>query len=53
MTSDRIVVTGMGVVSPLGLDIPSLWEALKAGKSGVDRITLFDAGPLRPRSLPR
>lgn len=45
MTSDRIVVTGMGVVSPLGLDIPSLWEALKAGKSGVDRITLFDAGP--------
>ena len=44
MTSDRIVVTGMGVVSPLGLDIPSLWEALKAGKSGVDRITLFDAG---------
>ena len=45
MTSDRIVVTGMGVVSPLGLDVPSLWEALKAGKSGVDRITLFDAGP--------
>jgi len=44
MTSDRIVVTGMGVVSPLGLDIPSLWEALKAGKSGVDRITSFDAG---------
>ena len=45
MTSDRIVVTGMGVVSPLGLDIPSLWEALKAGKSGVDRITFFDPGP--------
>ena len=45
MTSDRIVVTGMGVVSPLGLDVPSLWEALKAGKSGVDRITFFDAGP--------
>ena len=44
MTSDRIVVTGMGVVSPLGLDITSLWEALKAGKSGVDRITSFDAG---------
>ena len=42
MTS-RIVVTGMGAVSPLGLDIPTLWEALKSGKSGVDRITLFDA----------
>ncbi len=40
---NRIVVTGMGVVSPLGLDTPSLWEALKAGQSGVDRITLFDA----------
>lgn len=49
MTSDRIVVTGMGVVSPLGLDIPSLWEALKAGKSGVDRITLFDPGLFETR----
>jgi len=42
MTS-RIVVTGMGAVSPLGLDIPALWEALTSGKSGVGRITLFDA----------
>ncbi|MBM4444848.1 MAG: beta-ketoacyl-ACP synthase II [Chloroflexi bacterium] len=38
----RVVVTGLGAVSPLGLDVPSLWEALKAGRSGVDRITLFD-----------
>ncbi len=49
MTGDRIVVTGMGVVSPLGLDVPSLWEALKAGKSGVDRITSFDAGDFETR----
>jgi 3-oxoacyl-[acyl-carrier-protein] synthase II len=42
MTS-RIVVTGMGAVSPLGLDIPTLWEALKSGQSGAGRITLFDA----------
>ncbi len=42
MTS-RIVVTGMGTVSPLGLDTPTLWEALTRGESGVDRITLFDA----------
>jgi 3-oxoacyl-[acyl-carrier-protein] synthase II len=42
MTS-RIVVTGMGAVSPLGLDIPTLWEALTSGKSGAGRITLFDA----------
>lgn len=42
MTS-RIVVTGMGAVSPLGLDIPTLWEALTSGESGAGRITLFDA----------
>jgi 3-oxoacyl-[acyl-carrier-protein] synthase II len=42
MTS-RIVVTGMGAISPLGLDIPTLWEALKSGQSGAGRITLFDA----------
>jgi 3-oxoacyl-[acyl-carrier-protein] synthase II len=36
------VVTGMGAVSPLGLDVPSLWKALIGGKSGVERITLFD-----------
>lgn len=39
---DRIVITGMGAVSPLGLDVPSLWQALLSGKSGIDRITLFD-----------
>jgi len=32
----------MGAISPLGLDVPTLWEALISGKSGVDRITLFD-----------
>ena len=40
--SNRIVITGMGTVSPLGLDVPSLWDALLQGKSGVDLITLFD-----------
>ncbi len=39
----RVVVTGMGIVCPLGLDIATTWEALIAGKSGIDRITLFDA----------
>ena len=39
----RVVVTGMGVLCPLGLDVTTTWEALIAGKSGVDRITLFDA----------
>jgi 3-oxoacyl-[acyl-carrier-protein] synthase II len=45
----RIVVTGLGAVSSLGLDVPTLWEALKAGKSGVGRITLFDAEPFETK----
>jgi 3-oxoacyl-[acyl-carrier-protein] synthase II len=45
----RIVVTGMGAVSPLGLDIPTLWEALKSGKSGAGPITLFDAEPFETK----
>jgi 3-oxoacyl-[acyl-carrier-protein] synthase II len=39
----RVVITGMGVVSPLGLDAPSTWDALLAGTSGVGPITKFDA----------
>ena len=40
---NRVVVTGIGVVSPLGLDRPSTWENLVAGKSGVEQISSFDA----------
>jgi len=47
--SIRIVVTGMGAVSPLGLDVPTLWEALKSGQSGAGRITLFDAEPFETK----
>jgi 3-oxoacyl-[acyl-carrier-protein] synthase II len=39
----RVVITGVGVVSPLGLDAPSTWAALVAGKSGIGPITKFDA----------
>jgi 3-oxoacyl-[acyl-carrier-protein] synthase II len=38
----RVVVTGLGVVSPVGLDVTSTWEALVSGQSGIDYITLFD-----------
>ena len=41
--SNRVVVTGMGVISPLGLDTATTWEGLIAGKSGADYITQFDA----------
>jgi 3-oxoacyl-[acyl-carrier-protein] synthase II len=40
--NNRVVVTGLGGVCPLGLNIAETWEALVAGKSGVERITLFD-----------
>ena len=39
----RIVITGMGCVSPLGNDVAASWAAAVAGKSGVAPITLFDA----------
>jgi 3-oxoacyl-[acyl-carrier-protein] synthase II len=41
--NNRVVVTGIGALSPLGLDVSTMWQALTAGKSGIDRITLFDA----------
>jgi 3-oxoacyl-[acyl-carrier-protein] synthase II len=39
----RVVVTGMGMVTPIGADLESTWSALLSGKSGVGPITLFDA----------
>lgn len=47
--SRRVVVTGMGVISPLGLDVPTLWENLCQGRSGVGPITLFDASGYETR----
>lgn len=39
---DRVVITGTGILSPLGLDTRTTWEGLIAGESGIDYITLFD-----------
>jgi 3-oxoacyl-[acyl-carrier-protein] synthase II len=44
-TERRVVITGLGVVSPLGNDADTLWQALLVGQCGIDRITHFDAGP--------
>ena len=43
MEDRRVVVTGLGVISPLGLDVEQTWQALIAGRSGVRTITAFDA----------
>ncbi|MER6137013.1 beta-ketoacyl-[acyl-carrier-protein] synthase family protein [Streptomyces sp. NPDC001815] len=40
--SRRVVVTGVGAVTPLGNDAPSTWQALAAGRSGVGRLTTID-----------
>jgi len=43
--SNRVVITGMGVLCPLGLDMATTWEGLINGKSGIEHITLFDPEP--------
>src|SRR3954469_3534800 len=38
----RVVVTGLGAITPVGNDVESTWRAILAGTSGADRITKFD-----------
>src|SRR5512141_3090140 len=45
----RVVVTGLGCVSPVGLNVNETWWALLAGKSGAGPITHFDAGHHKTR----
>lgn len=45
----RVVITGMGAVSPLGLDVPTLWQEVVAAQSGIGPITLFDSAGLDTR----
>jgi len=42
VTKRRVVVTGLGMLTPLGTDVASTWQALQQGKSGVEFITHFD-----------
>jgi len=47
--NNRVVVTGIGALSPLGLDVATTWEGLVAGRSGIDYITLCDPEPLETK----
>jgi 3-oxoacyl-[acyl-carrier-protein] synthase II len=46
---NRVVITGMGLVTPLGSDVRTLWEAIQQGRSGIGHITKFDASTFPSR----
>ena len=43
MARRRVVITGLGIVSPVGIGVPNAWQSILAGKSGISKITRFDA----------
>ncbi len=45
----RVVITGLGVVAPNGIGKEDFWDACASGRSGIRRITQFDASPLSTR----
>lgn len=49
MSGRRVVVTGLGIVAPVGLDIPSAWKNILAGRSGIQPITHFDVSSFSSR----
>src|SRR5688572_33299883 len=49
MSKRRVVVTGMGTVSPLGNDLATTWDGIVNGRSGIGPITHFDPTPFTTR----
>jgi 3-oxoacyl-[acyl-carrier-protein] synthase II len=49
MSKRRVVVTGLGIISPVGIGLAPAWENILAGRSGITRITRFDAHALPSR----
>ena len=49
MSERRVVVTGLGLVSPVGNDVASSWDALKNGRSGINSLSHFDASDFSTR----
>lgn len=46
MSKRRVVITGLGIISPVGIGIPTVWQNIVAGKSGIGKITHFDASAM-------
>lgn len=49
MTARRVVMTGIGAITPIGVGVDALWSGLRGGRSAVRAITRFDASPFRSR----
>ena len=44
---NRVVITGMGAVTPVGLNVDTFWDSLLAGKCGIDTVTRYDASGMK------
>ena len=49
MSKRRVVVTGLGAVTPIGNSVEEFWEGIREGKTGIGPITRFDAGEYKVR----
>ncbi|MCK4338928.1 MAG: beta-ketoacyl-ACP synthase II [Candidatus Cloacimonetes bacterium] len=49
MKEHRVVITGLGAVTPIGVGVKNFWEGLKAGRSGISQVTHFDVTDFRSK----
>jgi len=47
--SKRVVITGLGCISPVGNDVPTTWQSLRDGKSGAGPLTRYDASDFKTK----
>jgi 3-oxoacyl-[acyl-carrier-protein] synthase II len=50
--SNRVVVTGMGLITPIGNDVENFWESLHTGRSGAAPVTSFDIADFKNKVAP-
>ena len=46
MSKRRVVITGMGAVTPVGLNVNDMWDSIKSGKHGIKPLTRFDTSDI-------